>query len=189
MMQLSPQAEEALLIREKTAEICLQLWLERLENSSAQSGRNAVLESTLDAALLVGCAPMGNIQLFNPRQRGLEIQAQRGFKDPFLNYFEFVGDTSTPCGIALRESQLVMVPDVTESPIFFGSEALEVLLDAGVRAVHSTPLVGASGRVLGVLSIHYRRPRSCLNGDLDRMSTLARTTARLLEDRSPGRFV
>jgi hypothetical protein len=42
--------------------------------------------------------------------------------------------------------------------VFRYTPALEVLLDAGVRGVQSTPLVGDLGRLLGVLSTHHHRP-------------------------------
>ena len=42
------------------------------------------------------------------------------------------------------------------SSIFMGTQALEVMMAAGARAVQSTPLVNRSGRVLGMFSTHYR---------------------------------
>jgi hypothetical protein len=74
-----------------------------------------------------------------------------------------------------------MVEDVTESPVFHGTLALEVLLDAKVRAVQSTPLVGSSGAILGVLSTHWRSSHRLRNSSLVRLDVLARTVARWLE--------
>ncbi len=47
-----------------------------------------------------------------------------------------------------------IVYDVADSPLFPPGPTLEVMLDALVRSVQSTPLVGASGRVLGIVSTH-----------------------------------
>ena len=52
----------------------------------------------------------------------------------------------------------VIVDDVTESTIFTHERSLEVLLDAGVRSVQSTPLIGTRGQLLGVLSTHCSIP-------------------------------
>jgi len=61
----------------------------------------------------------------------------------FLEYFDAVPSGQAACGWALREAQRVVVRDVTDSPVFHNSPALEVVLDAGVRSVQSTPLLSA----------------------------------------------
>jgi GAF domain-containing protein len=55
---------------------------------------------------------------------------------------------------------------VSTSPVFAGMPALEVLLSAGVRAVQTTPLVGRSGRLVGMLSTHYRTAPRFVDRDL-----------------------
>jgi len=75
----------------------------------------------------------------------------------------------------------MIVDDVTESPIFAGTPALQVQLDAGVRAVQSTPLLSRSGNLLGMLSTHYRTPRRPEEQDLQRLDLLARLTADIIE--------
>ena len=42
--------------------------------------------------------------------------------------------------------------------IFAGQESLGVSLDAGVRAVQSTPLLSSGGTILGMISTHYCEP-------------------------------
>ena len=62
--------------------------------------------------------------------------------------------------------EAVVVEHVTESPIFPFGPSLEVVLDAGVRAVQSTPLIGRSGTVLGIISTHWREPYRLSNREL-----------------------
>jgi hypothetical protein len=57
------------------------------------------------------------------------------------------------------------VGDVAESRIFAQTAQLEVILDAGVRAVKSLPLIGSKGQMLGMLSVHYRRPHRDSHGN------------------------
>ncbi len=75
----------------------------------------------------------------------------------------------------------MVVPDVTDSPIFHRQASLEVLLDAGVRSVQSTPLSDSEGRVLGVLSTHYRHAKERAKNELRRINYWAHQGARLLE--------
>ena len=115
-----------------------------------------MLAGILCAAIEGTRADMGNIQIYNPAESRLIISAQQGFNQVFLEYFDSVHPGQAACGMALQAGRRVVVSDVTNSPIFRSTDTLEVLLDAGVRSVQSTPLVGTSGTVLGMLSTHYR---------------------------------
>lgn len=52
----------------------------------------------------------------------------------------------------------VIVADISTSEIFAGSPLLEVMLDARVRALQTTPIVGTRIEILGVLTTLWRFP-------------------------------
>ena len=83
--------------------------------------------------------------------------------------------------MALQTVQSVVISDVADSPLFLGTQALEVLLNAGVRAVQSTPLMARTGRVIGMISTHHRRPTRLGACELDLIRLLAHRAATLLE--------
>ncbi|MFO0907089.1 MAG: ATP-binding protein [Isosphaeraceae bacterium] len=140
------------------------------------------LSLILDAALRITGSEQGHIQLFDPDRNALVIAAQRGFERPFLDFFaEVRGHNGATCGSALSSARQVVVPDVTQSTLFAGEPALDVLLDAGVRAVQSTPLIASNGRVLGMISTHFARPQAPNERSLRMMNLLARQAADLLE--------
>jgi GAF domain-containing protein len=120
----------------------------------------------------------GRLRIF-----ALHIEAHRGFDHPFLEYFDRVNEGDAPCGTALQRRSRVIVDDVVASPIFLGTNALEVMLDARIRAVQSTPLVGPSGRVVGVLSTHWRKPGRPDDRDLRLLDLLASRAGELVEQR------
>jgi hypothetical protein len=116
-----------------------------------------LLTEILDAAIQLTEADFGNLQL--PDHECYRIVAQRGFSSDFLAFFNDVRDGSTTvCGAALKQGRRVIIPDVSSDELFSGTAAREILLREGVRAVQSTPLIGTSGEVYGVLSTHFRRP-------------------------------
>jgi hypothetical protein len=120
-------------------------------------------------------ADLGYIQLWDPAEGVLKIEAQCGFECPFLEHFQLVRpEDCTACSEALRTGQPVIVEDVTQSAIFRGNQSLEVLLDAGVRAIQSTPVCTSSGTLVGVLSTHCRRPRRPTDYELTLIGHLAR---------------
>ncbi|MEA3192833.1 MAG: hypothetical protein QOD26_1166 [Betaproteobacteria bacterium] len=134
-----------------------------------------MVEAALDAALRATGAERGNLQLLCAD--GLRIVAQRGFEQPFLDFFARVHDGEGCCGAALKARGRVLVSDVATDPLFAGTPEGEVLTAARVRAVQSTPLIGAGGDLVGMLSTHYERVWHPGEQELDVLDHIARRTA------------
>ena len=83
--------------------------------------------------------------------------------------------------MALQSAERVIVQDVTQSEIFAGQPSLDILLEAGVRAVQSTPLISSAGTAFGMISTHFSRPHRPNERDLRLMDLLARQAADYLE--------
>jgi PAS domain S-box-containing protein len=140
------------------------------------------LENILDAAIALTAADKGNIQLFDPVSGVLRIAAYRGFEEAFLKFFETVDSRSgSACGAAMNRAVRVVVEDIAASPMFAGQASLAVLLDAGVRAVQSTPLKSSSGQILGMISTHFANPRKPSERELRLIDLLARQAADYVE--------
>jgi PAS domain S-box-containing protein len=147
-----------------------------------QGDLGSLLEDILVAAISIAGADMGNIQMFDPFSGALKIAAHRGFQRPFLEFFHAVHDgMGASCGQAMERGERVVVEDVTQSPVFVGTEALGALLAAGVRSTTSTPLIGRSGRLLGMMSTHRRVPHRPEERVLRLMDLLARQAADAIE--------
>lgn len=136
----------------------------------------ALLRDALLLALRLTDAPMGNAQLYDPSSGVLRIVAQRGFGWPFLNYFETVQDRESACGIAALDQLGVFVEEVRCSPVFLGTPALDVLEDAEVGAVASLPIAAPDGTLVGVVSLHHRRPVTWSDEQRRTLESLARAT-------------
>jgi PAS domain S-box-containing protein len=182
------QAEEKLRRAEERAAADLEA-MTLLQEVGAACARadvteQACLERILDAAITLLGADKGNIQRWDAAAGTLRIVAQRGFEREFLDFFaEVNGEAAAACGAAMRAGQRRIIPDVTRSELFALQPALRVLLNAGVRAVQSTPLIAATGRVLGMISTHFAQPHAPTERDLRFLDLLARQTADFLERR------
>jgi len=139
----------------------------------------SLLYDVLDAALEITGAQMGNVQLLD--RGALKIVAQRGFHAPFLEFFAEMRDGPAACGEAMRRGERVVVEDITSSPIFEGTRALEVLVEAGVRAVQSTPVVDRSGALIGLFSTHFREAHRPDPRELRLLDLLARQAGAFIE--------
>jgi GAF domain-containing protein len=140
----------------------------------------ALLSAVLDAGIDATGADFGNVQLVNPSTGALEIAAQRGFGPDFLAFFREVREAGSACGVAMRSRRCAVVDDVRTHPTFAGSRAREIVLDAGVLAVQSTPLIAPSGELMGVISTHFRVPGRVPAPRLHLVALIARQAAAAL---------
>jgi hypothetical protein len=134
-------------------------------------GISRVVADLLAAAMDATAADFGNIQLLDSTNHTLRIVAQHGFHKEFLDYFARVTDHDCACGAAMARTSRVTVEDVSSDSVFQG-RAKTMVLRAGVTSLQSTPLVDSSGRLIGVLSTHYRRSGLLSERSLHRIDTL-----------------
>jgi PAS domain S-box-containing protein len=126
-------------------------------------------------------ADMGSIQVFHPERGELWLLAERGFDPESAAHWEWVRpDSASSCGMALSAGCRVIVPDV-ETHEAFARTDLEALRRVGIRAGQSTPVVARSGRLLGMISTHWRRPHRPTERELQPLDVLARQAADLIE--------
>jgi PAS domain S-box-containing protein len=167
-------------------QMAADLWgmtmLREVAGLCAREGKNLdkCLHEILEVAIAITGANKGNIQLLDP-EVGLLIAVHRGFGPAFLKYFECVRDDPSSCSAAMQSGEPIIVEDVTTSEIFVGQPSMNALIDEGVRAVISTPLMSTAGTVLGVISTHFGEPHRCSERELSLLDLLARQAADYLE--------
>ncbi|MBL9138136.1 MAG: PAS domain-containing protein [Verrucomicrobiales bacterium] len=144
-------------------------------------GLPAALGEVVDTAIAISGADFGNIQLLDPATGNLRIMAHRGLPQQWLDFWNSEGNGQGSCGAALAQGERVIVEDVVLSPMFRETPALGVQLQAGVRAVQSTPLVSRSAKVVGMFSTHFRLPQRPDRHVLQMLDLLARQAADLIE--------
>jgi GAF domain-containing protein len=142
------------------------------------------LLEVLDEALRVDDAAAGKIRVLDPESGTLEIRAQRGFSERFVNSFRVIdSDDELPSARAFRLRHRVAIPDVAHDG---QTKALqEAAREEGFRAMQATPIVDSRGRVIGTLSTHFptvHRPSSVSALMLDHCAAKA---AALLEGHLP----
>ncbi len=141
----------------------------------------ALLEESLETAIDITGADMGKIQLFDEASSALRMMVHRGFDQRFLNFFATIGVGRAACGEAAMRRERVVVENIAESQIFTGTPELDVMLEAGVKAIQSTPLISRGGRLVGVLSTHYRATCRPDEQNLRLLDVLARQVTDLIE--------
>lgn len=117
----------------------------------------------------------------DPLSSALRIVAQRGFPQWWVDFWNNEASGQGSCGVAQQRAKRIIVGNVEKSPIFRGTPYLEVQLKVGVRSLQSTPLLSRSGRVIGMLSTHYKRARRPDNHTLSLLDLLGREAADCIE--------
>jgi PAS domain S-box-containing protein len=138
-----------------------------------------LLDEVLHATIALQNADFGNVQLYNPETQALEIVAQRGFGQEFLDYFSSVHEDSAAC--ALQRAERVIIEDVETDPGF--APHRQIAAATGFRAVQSTPLFSRSGEPLGMISTHFRLPHRPSERELGLTDLYARQAAEMIERR------
>ena len=173
--------EELLLLKDElAAELAsmtrLHEWSTRL---MASAELEPLLEEILHATIELQNADFGNVQLYSPQSRTLQMVAQHGFQQDFLDRFREVRDDSATCGRALRRGSRVIVEDIQADAAF--EQYRQIAASVGFRAAQSTPLFSRSGKPLGVISTHFRSPRRPSERELRLTDLYARQAAEMVE--------
>ncbi len=138
------------------------------------------LDEILAAGIEILGADMGNIQLLNSDGRVLRIASHQDSKQDFLDFFREVSSEDTSaCGRALRGGQRVVIEDVETDAEY--EPLRSVARAAGYRGVQSTPLVGSNGKLIGILSTHWRSPHRSNEQDLRRLNLYVRQAVDFIE--------
>lgn len=122
------------------------------------------LQAILETLVEVHDADMGLLSIYDPATGLLHDDAYVGFEEETLRFLRTVKPDPKlgARGSAFATKQRVIVEDAESDPRF--ATLLAVTREAGVRALHSTPILTRSGEILGVLSVQFRtrrRPTQC----------------------------
>ena len=160
----APAPHDAVVVLKRVHELCL-----RLLHAETLAG---ALGEVLDAGLELTRADFGTVQLRDPHSGHLELVAQRGFAPRLeVRVQRLAPDDPHASARAARSGSRVIVADVADDA---GYVALGDFCAAfGFRSTQATPLRGAQGEVLGVLSTMFRQPRHLEAAELEALDLYA----------------
>jgi PAS domain S-box-containing protein len=141
---------------------------------------HALLEEVLEAALAITGADRGGIQLVDPKSEVMRIAVQRGFEGALLAFFDMVPVQQAACAQGIASDGRLVAEDVASDP-FFSGEGRRLMLEAGIQAMQSTPLLSRSGTLLGLLSTHFRKAHRPAERELRMLDLFARQAADLID--------
>jgi GAF domain-containing protein len=146
-------------------------------------------QKIVDNAVALMCSDYASIQMLVP-ERGpggeLRLLAFRGFNPEAAKFWEWVrADSKSTCGIALLDKKRVVATDIAGCDFMAGSEDQQIYLQTGIRACQTTPLVGVGGKIVGMISTHWRRPHEPSEEHFRSFDILARYATEVIERCGP----
>ncbi len=128
----------------------------------------------LDAAVEVAGSDAASVQVYDDERCGLRLAGWRGFHPASAAFWQLVvPESASTCGMALVTGDRVVVPDLETEEALADSEDLYEYRRSRLSAVQSTPLVADDGRIVGMISTHWRTPHEPSAAELLRIDVLA----------------
>ena len=135
---------------------------------------------TAAALMRADCAV---VHILDSERGELNLRAQIGLSAEAEKALEWVSaEAKLPAAAAFRGNQRVVIGDVRQSEAV-GDEGLALFESEGINAVQSTPLVARNGKLVGMLSTHWRQRHVPAERRLALLDLLARQAADLIENR------
>ncbi|GFZ30229.1 hypothetical protein CSC2_07550 [Clostridium zeae] len=170
--QLEVELSDAKLLQSISMELLLQ------------DDVQVLYEKIIDAAMKIMDSEYASIQMLhleNHSSNKLQLLAFRGFNPEAAEFWEWVHvESGSTCGEALRTGQRVIVPNVNKCPFIEGTEDQTVYLNTGINSVQTTPLYSRSGRMVGMISTHWRECYNPSERQLRLLDVVARQAADLI---------
>jgi PAS domain S-box-containing protein len=146
------------------------------------ANRTPFYEQIVEAATYIMQSDMASMQKFDPERGELHLLVSKGFHPQSAKLWEIVHlGSNTSCSVALREGKRCIIADTEKSDLLAGTSDLEEFRRSGIRAMQSTPLASRSGRLLGMITTHWREPHVPQAHTLQQLDVLARQAADLFE--------
>jgi len=141
-----------------------------------------VYEHILSTAVALMGADMASMQMLDADSEQLRLLAWRGFHPESAAHWERVPvGSATSCGAAAAAAGRVFVADIESRTALAGTADLAEFRRSGIRACQSTPLISRAGKLLGMVSTHWRKPHEPVERDLRLLDLLARQAADIIE--------
>jgi PAS domain S-box-containing protein len=142
----------------------------------------ALYDKIMDAATSIMRSDFASMQMLYPERKELRLLASRGYDLAAAKFWEWVRtDSECTCGVAMRTGQRAIAEDIQTCEFMAGTPDQGNALRMGMLAMQSTPLIARSGKLVGMISTHWKQPHTPSERDLRLLDILARQAADLIE--------
>ena len=148
----------------------------------SESTPESLYDQIIGAAMELMGSDAACLQMLAADNTSLRLLAWTNFHPDCVPFWKRVAvGAGSSCSKSLSDNRRVVVADIEACEFMAGTQEQAEYRRAGVRGVQSTPLRSRTGRLLGMLSTHWRTPHSATEDDFRFFDVLARQAADLIE--------
>jgi len=157
--------------------------LSTLKKHSQDNYDDNVYRLLVDSAMKVMTSDLASIQLYCDATQKLNLVGTRNFHPRSVEFWQTVSAASgSVCGEALRMQTRIIVPDV--ETMEFVKDEIGVFRVSGIRAVQSTPLISPQGKLIGMISTHWKEQRLFSENDFKSFDAFTELAADILSKKT-----
>jgi GAF domain-containing protein len=126
-----------------------------LKTTFPEADVNERLENILQQAMMMSETKAGTLQIINSMDNSLDLIVSYGLSEEFVTHFKKVKlNDGSVCARAMEAGKTIFVEDLTGDELF--SKHLYLAIQNNIIAVQSTPLICRNGRLIGMVSTHFK---------------------------------
>lgn len=138
-------------------------------------------EEIVQAAMTIMASDFSSLQLLDTETNELQLLAWRNFHPESASFWKRIrADSTTSWARVVRNGERIVIGDTEHCNFLAGTEDLREYRHSDIRSIQSTPLT-RGGKLIGILSTHWRVPHEPSSDDLAKFDVLATLAAELLE--------
>jgi two-component sensor histidine kinase len=147
----------------------------------SEQDQDALYSGIVEAAMEISGSDGAGLQIFDPTRNGLQLVKWENLHPESVEFWRWIdAESETGCGRALRSDARIIVTDIEASLSPLDRNMPEFQRN-GLRATQSTPLRSGAGRLLGMLSTHWRQPLADAELDFTLFDVLVRLAGDIIE--------
>jgi signal transduction histidine kinase/DNA-binding response OmpR family regulator len=139
-----------------------------------------LFQEILTAVTALQDTDLGVLMRYDPQRHDLYPAAGRGFPDDHLQQVGRVPLGQGACGSAVARRVSVLIEDADTDPLAVSCR--QTFRSAGIRAVHSTPLLSRGGDIIGTVAACFRAPHRPSDRQLRLVELYTRQAATVLDN-------
>lgn len=147
-----------------------------------EDGIGELYQRLVGVATVIMRSDFGTIQRYDDVRGELEMIAHQGLDEEAFAFWEWVhAGQATTCGKALQTGIRTIVPDFERCDAMADSADLVAFRKADVKSAQSTPLLKRNGRLVGMITTHWKQVHQPQERELRLLDVVARQAADLIE--------
>lgn len=154
---------------------------ESLKTKFPETDVNERFENILQQAMLMSGTRTGTLQIVNTKNNSLDLVFSHGLSEEFVTHFKKVTlNDGSVCSRAMEAGKTIFIEDLTKDELF--AKHLYLAIQNNIVAVQSTPLICSNGRLIGMVSTHFKIPKKPSKEALAKFESFCRDAAEKIKE-------